>query len=60
MHLLYKILSICIISAICACKVFANDVFGFVPLYVNYNNESGFDGENFIPKAQSDKIIWEK
>jgi len=36
----------------------ANEVFGFNPSYVNYNNESGFNGENFIPQAQSDKITW--
>ena len=36
----------------------ANEVFGFTPTYVNYNNESGFNGENFIPQAQSGKITW--
>jgi hypothetical protein len=36
----------------------ANEVFGFSPIYVNYNNENGFSGESFHPQAQSDKIEW--
>ena len=36
----------------------ANEVFGFGPIYVNYNNENGFSGESFYPQAQSDKIEW--
>jgi hypothetical protein len=36
----------------------ANDIFGFTPEYVNYNNEVGLNGGSFNPEAQSNKILW--
>lgn len=36
----------------------ASEVFGFIPDYVNYNNENGFKGNTFEPQAQSNKINW--
>ncbi|MUP39574.1 hypothetical protein [Labilibaculum euxinus] len=49
---------VCPTSFVFLNSTIANEVFGFIPQYVNYNNEIGFKGEYFNPEAQSDKIIW--